>query len=202
MKNSDIKVVSPEVIREFDRYLVERKLRFECVIVGATSLSLANIISRRTKDCDVLDPEIPKAIKDASMDFATVMRSKGIYLVDDWFNNGPASLKQVLPQGWRDDLEPLYQGQALSLQTLDRLTLLKTKLFAYCDRGEDLDDCLALKPSLDELDAAKEWVQYQDANPMWPDHVENRIEELAEKLGLGKEKSRDRGRGGEFDMER
>lgn len=198
MKSNDIKVVSPETIREFDKFLADRQLHFEGVIVGAASLALSKYTERGTKDCDVLDPEIPKDVKEASVEFAVIMRKKGIPLLDDWFNNGPASLKRTLPGGWRDVLEQVFDGDALKLQSLDRLTMLKTKLFAYCDRGIDLEDCLALNPTWSELQKAMPWVQEQDGNPMWPSHVADMIDELADRMGLEKEKTRDLDRGGGY----
>jgi hypothetical protein len=62
---------------------------------------------------------------------------------------------------------------------------LKTKLFALCDRGTDLGDCLALAPSADELDEAEPWVKEQDANPLWLDHVRATLDDLRRRLGHG-----------------
>lgn len=42
---------------------------------------------------------------------------------------------------------------------------------------------VALKPTLQELKDSLEWVQFQDANPTWPDHVQNIFKEVAEALG-------------------
>ena len=69
--------------------------------------------------------------------------------------------------------------------TLGRAEPLKTKLFALCDRGTDLGDCLALTPTAEELDQAEPWVKKQDANPMWPDHVQATLDDLRRRLGHG-----------------
>lgn len=71
----------------------------------------------------------------------------------------------------------------MTLLSLSRDDMLLTKLFAYCDRGTDLGDCLALKPSADELRASLPWIVKQDAHPDWPSHVEESIRELARRLG-------------------
>ena len=42
--------------------------------------------------------------------------------------------------------------------------LLKTKLFALCDRGIDLPDCIALAPTAHELDECVPWLAVQDGN--------------------------------------
>jgi len=174
-----------EVLIEFDQYLKTRELGFEAVVIGGAALALLGVISRETQDCDVLDPNIPQAVAQAAKDFAREISKKGHDLKKDWLNNGPESLKDVLPKDWQLRLEVLYFGKALSLHTLGRPDLLKSKLFAYCDRGQDLNDCIALKPSMAEIQAALEWVKRQDANPGWPDHVEKQITRLVEKLGHG-----------------
>lgn len=174
-----------ETLIEFDLYLEERGLQFEAVVIGGAALALLGVISRETQDCDVLDPNIPEDVAKAARKFGAEARKKGIDLKEDWFNNGPQSLKDVLPKGWQSRFEKLYFGKALSLHTLGRSDLLKSKLFAYCDRGQDLIDCVALKPIQQELSEALEWIKAQDANPGWPDHVEKRIARLAKRLGHG-----------------
>jgi len=59
------------------------------------------------------------------------------------------------------------------------------KLFALCDRGMDLADCIALKPSEDELAAIMPWLQQQDANPDWPNHVQTTVDDLWQRLNHG-----------------
>lgn len=63
--------------------------------------------------------------------------------------------------------------------------LLASKLFALCDRGIDLGDCLALAPTAAELATAQPWLEYQDANPDWPGHTRNVIADLARRLRHG-----------------
>ena len=75
---------------------------------------------------------------------------------EDWLNNGPMQLVDVLPIGWERRTRSVFIGEALKLATLGRRDLLLTKLFALCDRGTDLADCIALAPSFEELDACVE----------------------------------------------
>ena len=172
-----------ELINNFDSFLEERGLHFDAIIIGGAALNLLGITSRYTRDCDILDPTIPEAIIKAAKLFAEENRKDGNPLTDDWINNGPQDLKKHLPAGWRKRIVSAFKGKALSLSALGRSDLLKTKIFAYCDRGTDRNDCLLLKPTLDELKAALPWVKEQDANPDWPKHVENSIQELAKTLG-------------------
>lgn len=90
-----------ETIRLFDAFLSERGLRFDAVVVGGTILNLLGIVSRPTKDCDVVSPTIPPSIADASRVFASETRARGEALADDWLNNGPISIIDVLPAGWK-----------------------------------------------------------------------------------------------------
>jgi hypothetical protein len=89
----------------------------------------------------------------------------------------------VLPDGWANRTQPAFSGRALVLETLGRADLLKTKLFALCDRGTDLADCIAFSPTAEELEGAVPWVALQDANPLWPSHVEETIQNLRRRLG-------------------
>ncbi len=168
-----------ETIKAFDLYLADRKLKFEAVVIGGTALNLLGVVSRETKDCDILDPQIPESVIKAATEF----KKSRPELSPNWLNNGPDSLKKNLPQGWNNRLQILFKGKAILFHTLARTDLLKTKLFAYCDRGIDLPDCRALQPMRDELNEALSWVQYQDANVDWPNYVKRKIQELAIELG-------------------
>jgi len=172
-----------ETLSAFDRHLVERGLRFEGIVVGGAALSLLGIVSRVTKDCDILHPPLPEAIQAAARAFAAERRRLGEGLEDDWLNNGPAALARQLPSAWEERLQVAFSGAALRLQSLGREDLLRTKLFALCDRGLDLPDCLALAPTADELAGLLQWVEEQDLNPDWPAHVRATLADLGKRLG-------------------
>ena len=112
----------------------------------------------------------------------SILRNQGVELGNEWLNNGPSQVAELLPKGWENRLQPLFNGHSLTLKTLGRPDLLKTKLFALCDRGTDLFDCLALAPSSSELIDAIPWLEIQDANPMWPEHVRHTLKDLEERL--------------------
>ena len=175
----------PETIQGFDEYLADRGLRFEAVVVGGAALALLGVVSRHTKDCDLLQTDLPPAIEAAAKAFAGMRRSSGEQLLDHWFNTGPASLMRDLPEGWRERLREVYSGSALKLRTLGRMDLLRSKLFALCDRAIDLPDCLALAPSPRELARIQPWLCERDGNPMWPDHVSTTLNDLRRRLGHG-----------------
>jgi hypothetical protein len=178
-------VNSRETLEAFDRYLAGRGLRLEAIVIGGAALNLLGFISRATKDCDILDPPLPAHIVDAARSFAAQARKRGVVLDDDWLNNGPASLISVLPPGWRQRLQPAFSGAALELRCLGREDLLRSKLFALCDRGLDLGDCIALAPSAAELRTILPWLEQQDGNPEWPAHVQTTLAALATRLDHG-----------------
>jgi hypothetical protein len=172
-------------LQTFDAYLFERRLELEAVVIGGAALALLGVVSRPTKDCDVLAPPLTSALRVAAREFAEATRAQGLELDDEWLNNGPSQLASVLPTGWKSRLQPLFTGRAIRLQTLDRLDLLRSKIFALCDRGLDLADCVALHPSEQEVSAIREWLEYQDANPDWPAHVAAVLRDLDSRLDRG-----------------
>jgi hypothetical protein len=89
-----------DILSQFDRFLAERGLALEAIVIGGAALALLGVISRQTRDCDVLYPQLPDAIKEAASEFATQVRQQGDVLADDWLNNGPSLLADVLPEGW------------------------------------------------------------------------------------------------------
>jgi hypothetical protein len=178
-------VDSRELLEAFDRYLADRRLRLDAVVIGGAALNLLGVIARATKDCDILDPPLPPSIVEAARSFAAELRRRGEGLQDDWLNNGPASRAAVLPPGWRDRLQPAFSGVAIQLRCLGREDLLRSKLFALCDRGFDLGDCLALAPTAEELRAILPWLEQQDGHPGWPAHVRATLADLGRRLGHG-----------------
>ena len=172
-------------IEAFDLYLRGLGLRFEGVVIGGSALGLMGVIHRPTRDFDILVPELPPAIAAAARAFAKAQRAAGAEIGDDWLNNGPMQLGDVLPAGWRERVRRIFEGQALVLTTLGSSDLLKTKLFALCDRGTDLPDCIALAPTAEELVECLPWLEQQDGNAQWPAHARATVADLARRLGHG-----------------
>ena len=167
-------------IEAFDVFLARRGLSLDAVIVGGTALGLLGVI---TRDCDVLQPRLPEPVIQAARDFAAEARRSGEMLGDEWLNDGPSSLADDLPRGWQDRVQIAYEGEAVTLHTLGRLDLLRSKMFALCDRAIDLPDCIALRPTEDELVRVLPWLEARDANPDWPAHVRATVIDLRRRLG-------------------
>ncbi len=169
-------------IAQFDAYLARRSLRLEAVVIGGAALGLLGVVSRQT-DVDILYPALQREILDAARDFAKLHKAAGDPLSEDWLNNGPASLTADLPKGWKDRLQIAYQGKVIVLRSPGRVDLLCSKLFSLWDRGIDLPDCIALRPTKTELDAIVPWLEEQDANPDWSAHVRVTFDDLRRRLG-------------------
>ena len=161
------------IIPKFDAFLDTRGLKLEATIIGGAALQLLGVITRTTKDCDVLEPKLSNEILGAAGDFAA---SNG--LAGGWLNNGPATLIDELPAGWKERRKEIFKGKALFLLTLGREDTLRAKLYAYLDRGIDLDDLKELKPTKEEIEKLSPWLKDRDGNPGWPDYVDKSMTEL------------------------
>jgi hypothetical protein len=82
-------------------------------------------------------------------------------------------------------LQSVFVGSRIRLRSLGRIDLLRAKLFALCDRGIDLGDCLALAPTAEELTTILPWVEVQDINPDWPAHVRATLADVGRRLRHG-----------------
>jgi len=166
-----------EIIPKFDDFLTSKRLRFEGVAIGGAALVVLDVIQRSTRDVDLLEEEIPEAISKAASEFANLHG-----LSEQWFNAGPADLMRNLPSNWKTDLQQLYSGKSLTLRTLSRINIIRTKFWAMCDRMRDVDDLIAISPTDEEIEIAIHWVSPLDANPGWPKHIESMAKALRRRL--------------------
>lgn len=90
-----------------------------------------------------------------------------------------------LPAGWASRATEVFMGRALILRTLGRIELLMSKLFALRDRGIDMGDCIALAPTVAEIEEVSPWLEQRDANPEWPAHVRVTMAEVRRRLEHG-----------------
>lgn len=81
-----------EIIPLFDEFMVERNLSLEAVLIGGAALALQGVITRDTRDCDIIEPDLPAPILEAARAFAEKLSNQGEVLRADWLNNGPSSL--------------------------------------------------------------------------------------------------------------
>jgi hypothetical protein len=157
------------------------------VIVGGAALGLLGVVTRATRDVDILafarpggrdawtlvppPAPLPESLAAA---IGTVGRDSG--LADDWLNTGPAlQWKQGLPPGLATRIE-WRQYAALRVGLVGRKDLIWFKLFAAADdrpEGRHGRDLGALDPTDAELEEAAGWVKRQDAGPAFPGLVDD-----------------------------
>jgi hypothetical protein len=163
----------------------------DVVVVGGATLNLLGIISRFTRDVDV----IAQAYCDSSgklrlahaepfpdpLERAILTVARDLGLDADWMNAAVGrQWAQGLPPGIESDLEWRDYG-ALRVALVGRRTLMALKLFAAVDQGPrsvHMQDLLTLGPNDAELRTAAEWVATQDASPSFPRMIEQAVEHV------------------------
>ncbi|MGJ8643629.1 MAG: hypothetical protein ACSHX9_09495 [Luteolibacter sp.] len=139
------------------------------VVCGGAALRAIKIVSRTTKDVDILasrgevDGEInfawplPEELKAAVADVAAELR-----LRDDWLNASTSllvgSLADMPPEIWRDMTVQAY-GTRLKISFIGRLGMIFLKLCAAVERDEqrDMDDLIALAPTITECEQFRKY---------------------------------------------
>jgi hypothetical protein len=146
------------------------------VVCGGASLIATGVLSRVTKDVDVvalrsgsgelLAPvPMPEGVMQAA---AVVARDMG--LDANWLNNGPSRdegglFQMGLPAGFAERLVEREYGPRLTVYFIGRRDQIFFKVFAGADRGgRDLDDLAALRPTAEEWEAAARWAMTIDVS--------------------------------------
>jgi hypothetical protein len=155
--------------------LAQRGLAYEVVLVGGGNLLLRGIISRPTKDGDLLGQRLedgrivqirrlPDGLSRAVADVASAYGLAG-----DWLNIGPEALLELgLPPGFAERLSRRDFG-ALTIWVAGTYDLICFKLYAAADhwptRDRHLADLRALKPRRAQLLSAALWTRTHDSSP-------------------------------------
>jgi hypothetical protein len=157
------------------------------VVIGGSALITLGIVSRTTKDVDIMacvDPERgivdPRPMSEALRAAADKV-ARELQLDPHWLNTGPADqVLAGLPEGFLSRLTRHDYGPCLTIFFPDRFDLIHLKLFAIMDqgRGRHVSDLQALKPTEEELLLAARWVLTQDAGEDFPQIVRNTLTAL------------------------
>jgi len=162
----------------------------EIVVCGGCSLIVSGLVSRTTKDVDVLalmaagnlqspDP-FPETLLIAAKEVAA-----DLGLPADWLNNGPSrepgGLYQMgLPRGLEQRLQSRVYGSHLTVHYIDRIDQIFLKLYAAADRGGyHINDLLAMQPEPEEIFNAAIWAMTHDVS----DAFTLILKDLIRKLG-------------------
>jgi hypothetical protein len=143
---------------------------FIIAVVGGSALLALGLVSRATRDVDVLAivngaeltsaRPLPAALAGAAQ---TVARDFG--LSKDWLNPGPTSLLDLgLPEGFFERTQHRRYGARLEVLFASRVDQIHLKLYATVDQGagKHLNDLRALAPTERELLDAARWSQTHD----------------------------------------
>ncbi len=150
--------------------LASRRLAYELVTVGGSSLMLLGLIERPTRDLDVIAliesgrylkaTTLPSPLTQAVAEIGRVLQ-----LGPDWINAGPADLLDFgLPHGFAERTEVRRYGP-LTLHIASRADQVSLKLYAAADQGprsKHFEDLRALSPTADELVAGARWAITHD----------------------------------------
>jgi len=143
---------------------------YTLAVVGGSALLALGLISRATRDVDVLAivdgselvsaQPLPAALLAAAH---TVARDFG--LANDWLNPGPTSLLDLgLPEGFYERAQHRGYGDGLEVLFASRVDQIHLKLYATVDQGagKHFDDLKALQPTKQELIDAARWSRTHD----------------------------------------
>jgi hypothetical protein len=150
--------------------LEQRGLRYDLLAVGGGALLLLGLLTRPTKDIDivgviesgnvVVSRTLPEPLQRAIGDTAIVLG-----LRPDWLNTGPASLTELgLPDGALARAV-IRDWRGLRLRLSSRLDQIHFKLYAAVDQGPEsrhFADLRLLAPTSTELIAAARWARTHD----------------------------------------
>ena len=166
--------------------LEERGEHFNLFAVGGGALQLIGLISRPTRDIDVIatvnDDQLvaidalPAALRQAVEDTAIVLG-----LPAEWFNAGARSLMEFgLPVGALARAHRRQWG-GLTLYIADRRDQIFFKLYASVDQGprsKHFEDLQRLQPTAEELLAAAAWARTHDTSDGFRDELRGALRSL------------------------
>ncbi len=92
-------------ITQFDHFLAERGLSLEAVLTGGAALAMLGVISRDTRDCDLLEPELTPEVQGAARKIAAEPSAEELAQAEAWID--PEDLNPDWPRHVRSTLQDL-----------------------------------------------------------------------------------------------
>lgn len=150
--------------------LGELAARYEIVVVGGSALLALGLVSRTTRDVDLVALRDGVALRPVdplphALDVARVRVARDFQLPAEWLNPGPAALLTFgLPDGFIARAHRREHGPALTAWYASRFDQIHLKLYATVDQGvgKHESDLRALQPTEQELLAAARWSRTHD----------------------------------------
>jgi hypothetical protein len=152
--------------------------RYELVVIGGSALLARGLVSRPTRDVDVVALVDSAGFMSAEplpgpLAEACARVARDFDLPTDWVNSEPAGMLRLgLPQGFAERLDRREYGPYLAVRYASRLDQIHFKLYALADRGgggKHEADLRALVPTRDELIAAARWSRTHDPSEGYRD---------------------------------
>ena len=158
-------------LRDLGQLLSDQGHYYEIVAIGGGGLLLLGLITRPTKDLDLValvdkgefisaNP-LPPPLAQAAFEIGDARN-----LGEHWFNSGPADLLRLgLPDGFKNRMETsVYKG--LTVHLAGRFDQICFKLYAGVEgpRSKHFADLKILKPNEKELEEATKWCLTQDGS--------------------------------------
>lgn len=166
----------------------------ELVVCGGAALNVLGLVSRTTKDVDVVafternsegnvhlkkaEP-FPKELEQASKKVA-----RDFNLPEKWLNPGPTSAVDFgLPEGLMGRVETRQFGKSLTVHFLSRYDQICFKLYAAVDQGmgKHYNDLLSLEPAAEELEKAAHWSMAHDVSETYRQSVKDLLRHMGHK---------------------
>ena len=161
----------------------------EIVVCGGSALILAGVVSRTTRDVDIValgstagltspDP-LPGSLSRAAKETA-----EDLGFPEDWLNNGPSRgegglFQMGLPEGLQNRWTTRSYGSHLTVHFIGRVDQIHFKLYASADRGGyHIEDLLALDPTDDELVSASRWAMTHDVSKAFRKILKNLLRSI------------------------
>lgn len=161
------------------------------IVSGGSALIITETVGRTTKDIDVLGimnenlegkkeilkPEpLPEVLKKSILEVADTLG-----IDKNWLNTGPKDLLQYgLPEGFAERLEKREYGRLLTVYFAGRIDQIYFKVYAAVDSGpgRHVDDLLALKPTVEEIEKAAKWAMTHDSSESFRDTLKEMLKVL------------------------
>lgn len=166
-------------LRAVGELLQSRDAPISVVVIGGAALHLLGVVSRTTRDVDIVAVTREPGARDAltrppdplptDLTWAIARVAEDFGLPEHWMNRGPAGQWDVgLPPGFAERIEWRRYG-ALDVGICARIDLIHFKLEAAADQPDannrHFRDLVALEPTDDELAQAAEWVRSKNVGP-------------------------------------
>jgi len=145
--------------------------RLYLVVCGGSALIALQLVTRVTKDVDVLatieDDHLvcARPLPDWLLEDAEDVRRE-LRLPEKWLNDGPADpdlFRLGLPTGVLERLHTYEFSPCLKIGFIDRIDQIHLKLYAAADTGgQHFTDLRKLQPTPEELLIAAQWTFTQD----------------------------------------